>query len=203
VYWCHRVSVLGNLPPVICLRHINLGTAPGRKIVLHPGYRGNPDAPPTRPHGPPPLNSRYIDINARSAGPPSCSPDTSQRPVSWNIERGVLLWRTPHPCLARAPLPISFASRVSAAAPLFRSPLAGPLVSRKRRAARSVALVARASRALISRRKSRTRHAAVLALRASRTDSALASRGRHGATLPLSSPLCCSYNYLYRAARMP
>jgi len=82
-----------------------------------------------------------MDINA---GPSSCSLLTNQSLVSCKFEKGALLWRTARSCLARASLPISLASRISAAAPLFRCPLSGPLVSRKRRAARFDALVAHA-----------------------------------------------------------
>jgi len=105
-------------------------------------------------------------------------------------------------CLARAPLPISLASRISAAAPLFKRPITGPLVSRSRCAACAAALVAHASRALVSRGR-RALRAAVLVARASHADFALALRSflslahpvptplspRTGAVQPLSSPL--------------
>ena len=52
------------------------------------------------------------------------------KPSELQLQKGALLRRTPRPCLAQAPLPlpISLASRISAAAPFFKSPLAGPLV---------------------------------------------------------------------------
>ena len=52
------------------------------------------------------------------------------KPSELQLRKGALLRRTPRPCLAQAPLPlpISLASRISAAAPFFKDPLAGPLV---------------------------------------------------------------------------
>ena len=52
------------------------------------------------------------------------------KPSELQLRKGALLRRTPRPCLAQAPLPlpISLASRISAAAPFFKNPLAGPLV---------------------------------------------------------------------------
>ena len=52
------------------------------------------------------------------------------KPSELQLRKGALLRRTPGPCLAQAPLPlpISLASRISAAAPFFKNPLAGPLV---------------------------------------------------------------------------
>ena len=52
------------------------------------------------------------------------------KPSELQLRKGALLRLTPRPCLAQAPLPlpISLASRISAAAPLFKNPLAGPLV---------------------------------------------------------------------------
>jgi len=60
----------------------------------------------------------------------SCKP----KPSELQLRKGALLRRTPRPCLAQAPLPlpISLASRISAAAPFFKRPLAGPLASRRR-----------------------------------------------------------------------
>ena len=48
------------------------------------------------------------------------------KPSELQLRIGALL----RPCLAQAPLPlpISLASRISAAAPFFKNPLAGPLV---------------------------------------------------------------------------
>ena len=65
-----------------------------------------------------------MNINAQSAGPPSYSLLASQSPVSCNSEKGAFLRRTPRPCLAQAPLllPISLASRISAAAQFIKSP---------------------------------------------------------------------------------
>ena len=56
------------------------------------------------------------------------------KPSELQLRKGTLLRRTPRPCLAQAPLPlpISLASRISAAALFFKRPLAGPLVSRRR-----------------------------------------------------------------------
>ena len=52
------------------------------------------------------------------------------KPSELQLRKGALLRRTPRPCLAQAllPLPISLASRISAAAPFFKNPVAGPLV---------------------------------------------------------------------------
>ena len=52
------------------------------------------------------------------------------KPSELQLRKGALLRRTPRPCLAQAPLPvpISLASRISATAPFFKNPLAGPLV---------------------------------------------------------------------------
>ena len=52
------------------------------------------------------------------------------KPSELQLRKGALLRRTPRPCLAQAPLPllISLASRISAAAPFFKNPLAWPLV---------------------------------------------------------------------------
>jgi len=52
------------------------------------------------------------------------------KPSELQLRKGELLRRTPRPCLAQAPLPlpISLASRISATAPFFKNPLAGPLV---------------------------------------------------------------------------
>ena len=114
------------------------------------------------------------------------------KPSEQQLRKGALFWRTPRSCLARASLPISLASRVSAAAPLFWRPLVGPLVSRRHRTARAAALVARASRALVSL-GCRTLRAAVFVARASHIDPALASRGRNAAALvaaPLLLAIC-------------
>jgi len=75
-----------------------------------------------------------MDINARSAGPPLLFSSSKPKPSELQLRKGALLRRTPRPCLAQAPLPlpISLASRISAAAPFFKRPLAGPLVSRRR-----------------------------------------------------------------------
>ena len=52
------------------------------------------------------------------------------KPSELQLRKDALLRRTPRPCLAQAPLPlpISLASRISAAASFFKNPLAGPLV---------------------------------------------------------------------------
>ena len=52
------------------------------------------------------------------------------KPSELQLRKGALLRRTPRPSLAQAPLPlpISLASRISATAPFFKNPLAGPLV---------------------------------------------------------------------------
>ena len=52
------------------------------------------------------------------------------KPSGLQLRKGALLRRTPRPRLAQAPLPlpISLASRISAAAPFFKNPLVGPLV---------------------------------------------------------------------------
>ena len=52
------------------------------------------------------------------------------KPSELQLRKDALLRRTPRPCLAQAPLPlpISLASRISATAPFFKNPLAGPLV---------------------------------------------------------------------------
>ena len=58
------------------------------------------------------------------------SSSSKPKPSELQLRKGALLRRTPRPCLAQAPLPlpISLASRISAAAPFFKNPLAGPLV---------------------------------------------------------------------------
>jgi len=74
--------------------------------------------------------SSLMNINARSAGPPSCFLLASRSPVSCNSEKARFSGANPRPGLAQAPLPlpISLASRISATAPFFKNPLAGPLV---------------------------------------------------------------------------
>jgi len=49
------------------------------------------------------------------------------KPSELQLRKGAFLRRTPRPCLAQAPLPlpISLASRISAAASFFKNPLAG------------------------------------------------------------------------------
>ena len=56
------------------------------------------------------------------------------KPSELQLRKESFLRRTPCPCLAQAPLPlpISLVSRISAAAPFFKRPLVGPLVSRRR-----------------------------------------------------------------------
>ena len=69
----------------------------------------------------------HMNINARSAGPPSYSLLGSRSPVSCNSEK-TRFSDAPHAPASRKaplPLPISFASRISAAAPFFKNPLAG------------------------------------------------------------------------------
>ena len=55
------------------------------------------------------------------------------KPSELQLRKGALLRRTPRPCLAQAPLPlpISLASRISAAAGFFNNPLAGPRATRR------------------------------------------------------------------------
>jgi len=117
------------------------------------------------------------------------------KPSELQLRKGALFWRAPHPCLARAPLPISLASRITAAAPLLRRPFAEPLVSRRRRAARAAALVTRASRALVSRERRAARSAALVA----RAPHAEPRRPRSGAALP--SPMPCAATLVARASR--
>ena len=55
------------------------------------------------------------------------------KPSELQLRKDALLRRNPRPCLAQAPLPlpISLASRISAAAPFFKNPLAGPRATRR------------------------------------------------------------------------
>ena len=78
--------------------------------------------------------SKPININSRRAGPALLFSSSKPKPSQLQLRKGALLRRTPRPCLAQAPLPlpISLASRIGAAAPFFKCPLAGPLVSRRR-----------------------------------------------------------------------
>ena len=115
-------------PPITGARGIPLGKSPRnpQRSINHAGTSTGQSTAPSASY----VGLGIMNINARSAGPPSCFLLASPSPVSCNSEKGALLRRTPRPCLAQAPLPlpISLASRISAAASFFKNPLAGRLV---------------------------------------------------------------------------
>ena len=75
-------------------------------------------------------HSNYYEHNRAQRWTALLFSSSKPKPSELQLRKGALLRRTPRPCHAQAPLPlpISLASRISATAPFFKNPLAGPLV---------------------------------------------------------------------------